>query len=100
MTFGIFQLATYIKFYALAGIFTVFFLGGWIGPSPVPPAFWFILKTFVVMLAMMLPRAVLPRIRIDQLLRGGWTRLMASSFVNLFMALLLISLGVYHMGGL
>jgi NADH-quinone oxidoreductase subunit H len=100
MTFGIFQLATYIKFYALAGIFTVFFLGGWYGPSPVPPAFWFILKTFVVMLAMMLPRAVLPRIRIDLLLRGGWTRLMVLSFVNLFMALLLVSFGLYHIGGL
>ncbi|MDA4122773.1 MAG: NADH-quinone oxidoreductase subunit NuoH [Thaumarchaeota archaeon] len=100
MTFGIFQLATYIKFYALAGIFTAFFLGGWYGPSPAPPAFWFILKTFIVMLAMMLPRAVLPRIRIDQLLRGGWTRLMALSFVNLFMALLLVSLGLYHVGGL
>jgi NADH-quinone oxidoreductase subunit H len=100
MTFGIFQLATYIKFYALAGIFTAFFLGGWYGPAPVPPAFWFILKTFVVMLAMMLPRAVLPRIRIDLLLRGGWTRLMVLSFVNLFMALLLVSFGLFHIGGL
>jgi NADH-quinone oxidoreductase subunit H len=100
MTFGIFQLATYIKFYALAGIFTVFFLGGWYGPGPVPPAFWFVLKTFIVMLAMILPRAVLPRIRIDQLLRGGWTRLMLLTFVNLFMALLIVSLGLYHGGGL
>jgi len=100
MTFGIFQLATYIKFYALAGIFTTFFLGGWYGPSPVPPPFWFILKTFFVMLAMMLPRAVMPRVRVDILLRGGWTRLMLLAFVNLFIALLVLSLGLYHTGGL
>jgi len=100
MTFGIFTLATYIKFYALSGIFTVFFLGGWYGPSPVPPAVWFVLKTFLVMLLMMLPRAVMPRVRIDTLLRGGWSRLMLLTFVNLFLALLIVSLGLYHVGGL
>lgn len=100
MTFGIFTLATYIKFYALSGIFTVFFLGGWYGPGPVPPEVWFLAKTFVVMLLMMLPRAVLPRVRIDTLLRGGWSRLMLFAFLNLFMALLVVSLGLYHLGGL
>jgi NADH-quinone oxidoreductase subunit H len=96
MTFGVFTLATYIKFYALSGIFTVFFLGGWYGPSPVPPEVWFILKTFLVMLLMMLPRAVMPRVRIDTLLRGGWSKLMLLTFVNLFLALLVVSLGLYH----
>ena len=100
MTFGIFQLATYMKFYALAGVFTALFLGGWYGPGPLPPAFWFIAKTFVVMLIMMLPRAVLPRVTIDTLLRGGWSRLMALTFANLFMALLIVSLGLYRAGGL
>lgn len=99
MTFGIFTLATYIKFYALSGIFTVFFLGGWYGPSPVPPEVWFVLKTFLVMLLMMLPRAVMPRVRIDTLLRGGWSKLMLLTFVNLFIALLIVSSGLYH-GGL
>jgi len=100
MTFGIFQLATYIKFYALSGIFTTFFLGGWFGPGVLPPEAWFLIKTFVVMLAMMLPRAVLPRVRIDVLLRGGWTKLMFLSFLNLFIALLVVSLGLYHMVGI
>ncbi len=100
MNFGIFQLATYIKFYALAGIFTTFFLGGWYGPGFLPPEAWFILKTFIVMLAMMFPRAVMPRVRLDVLLRGGWSKLMLLSFVNLFIALLVVSLGLYHIGGL
>ncbi len=99
MTFGLFQLATYIKFYALSGIFTTFFLGGWYGPGFLPPEAWFVIKTFFVMLAMMVPRGVMPRIRIDALLRGGWTKLMAITFLNLFMALLIVSFGLYHIGG-
>jgi len=100
MNFGVFQLATYIKFYALSGIFVTFFLGGWYGPGFLPPVVWFILKTFIVMLAMMLPRAVLPRVRIDVLLRGGWSKLMFLAFLNLFIALLVLSLGLYTIGGI
>jgi NADH-quinone oxidoreductase subunit H len=51
------------------------------------------------MMAMILPRAVLPRVRLDVLLRGGWTKLMLLAFLNLFMALLIVSLGIYTMGG-
>jgi len=100
MNFGAFQLSTYVKFYALSGIFTTFFLGGWYGPGILPPPVWFIAKTFVVMVAMMVPRAVLPRVRIDVLLRGGWTKLMVMAFLNLFIALLVLSLGLYTIGGL
>jgi NADH-quinone oxidoreductase subunit H len=99
MNFGIFQLATYIKFYALSGIFTTFFLGGWYGPGFLPPVAWFIIKTFIVMVAMMFPRAVMPRVRINDLLRGGWTKLMILAFLNLFIALLVVSLGIYQIGG-
>jgi NADH-quinone oxidoreductase subunit H len=99
MNFGIFQLATYIKFYALSGIFTTFFLGGWYGPGLLPPEAWFIAKTFIVMVAMMLPRAVMPRVTIGVLLRGGWTKLMLLAFLNLFVALVVVSLGIYQMGG-
>ncbi len=100
MNFGIFQLATYIKFYALAGVFTTFFLGGWFGPGLLPPEAWFIIKTFIVMVAMMLPRAILPRVRIDVLLRGGWTKLMLLAFLNLFVALFVVSLGLFQIGGI
>jgi NADH-quinone oxidoreductase subunit H len=100
MAFGIFQLATYIKFYALAGIFTTFFLGGWYGPSPLPPEAWFLVKTFFVMIAMMVPRAVMPRVTIATLLRGGWTRLMFLTFLNLFVAMIIVSLGLYRVGGI
>ncbi len=99
MTYGVFFLANYIRMYALAALFTVFFLGGWLGPGPLPPEVWFIAKTFMVMIVMMIPRSVLPRTRIDLLLRGGWTRLMFLAFANIFIAMLLLSFGIVHGGG-
>jgi NADH-quinone oxidoreductase subunit H len=98
MIYGTFFLANYIRMYALAALFTLFFLGGWLGPAPVPPEVWFLVKTFVVMIVMMIPRSVLPRTRIDLLLKGGWTRLMFLAFANIFIAMLLLSLGIVHGG--
>ena len=94
MLFGTFQLANFSRMYVLAGLFTTFFLGGWLGPAPVPPEVWFILKTTAVMLVMMLPRSVLPRVRIDLLLRAGWVKLLVLAFANIFLTMIIISLGV------
>src|SRR2546425_7801628 len=65
-----------------------------------PPELWFIIKTFFVMTAMLLPRGVMPRVRIDILIRAGWGRLLVLSFANLFITMFLVSLGVLHIGGL
>jgi NADH-quinone oxidoreductase subunit H len=94
MLFGTFQLANFSRMYVMAGLFTTFFLGGWLGPSPVPPEVWFILKTTVVMIVMMLPRSIMPRVRIDILLRAGWVRLLALSFANIFITMVIVALGV------
>jgi len=94
MLFGTFQLANFSRMYIMAGLFTTFFLGGWLGPAPVPPEVWFILKTTVVMIMLMLPRSIMPRLRIDMLLRAGWVKLLALAFANIFIAMILISLGV------
>ena len=94
MLFGTFQLANFSRMYILAGLFTTFFLGGWLGPAPVPPEVWFILKTTVVMLVMMLPRSVMPRTRLDLLIRAGWVKLLALSFANLFLTMVIVSLGL------
>jgi NADH-quinone oxidoreductase subunit H len=37
MMYGLVQLGTYLKLYAFAGLFVVLFLGGWNGPTIVPP---------------------------------------------------------------
>ena len=94
MLFGTFQLANFSRMYVMAGLFTTFFLGGWLGPGPVPPEAWFLIKTTIVMLVMMLPRSVMPRVRIDILLRAGWVKLLALSFANIFLTMLIIGLGV------
>ncbi len=93
MLFGAFQLANFSRMYILAGFFTLFFLGGWLGPPFLPPEFWFILKTTIVMIAMMLPRSIAPRVRIDLLLRAGWVKLLILAFINLFIALILVAGG-------
>ena len=94
MLFGTFQLANFSRMYIMAALFTTFFLGGWLGPAPVPPELWFILKLTIVMVLMMLPRAIMPRIRIDMMLRAGWVRLLVLAFANIFLTMLLVALGV------
>ena len=96
MLFGTFQLANFSRMYIMAGLFTTFFLGGWLGPAPVPPEVWFIIKTTVVMIMLMLPRSIMPRLRIDMLLRAGWVKLLALSFANIFLSMVIVSLGVVH----
>jgi NADH-quinone oxidoreductase subunit H len=94
MLFGTFQLANFSRMYIMAGLFTTFFLGGWLGPAPVPPEAWFVLKLTVVMILMMLPRSIMPRIRIDMMLRAGWVRLLVLAFANIFLTMLLVAVGV------
>jgi NADH-quinone oxidoreductase subunit H len=128
MIYGLIQLGSYIKVYALAALFVILFLGGWAGPQIFPPhlgppgeqtplvklltlnglynaatvnaVFWFTLKTFGVIMLMLLPRGINPRIRIDILLHTGWYKLIVLSFINMFIALALIYGGVLGPGGL
>lgn len=94
MLYGTFQLTNFTRMYVMAGLFTTFFLGGWLGPAPIPPEAWFVLKVTAVSILMMLPRSIMPRIRIDTLLRAGWVRLLAIAFANIFLTMLIVSLGV------
>jgi NADH-quinone oxidoreductase subunit H len=113
MIYGLIQLGTYLKLYVLAALFVVLFLGGWAGPQIFPqeiipgytgeqiynPAtvnsiFWFTLKTVGVIMLILLPRGINPRIRIDILLHTGWYKLIVLTFINVFIALALIYGGV------
>jgi len=100
MAFGNIQLGAYIRFYALSGIFTTLFLGGWNGPQFLPAGYeiltqveWFTIKTLLVMMFIIILRAVNPRYRIDMLLKFGWSRLLILAFINLFIAMLIIEMG-------
>jgi NADH-quinone oxidoreductase subunit H len=122
MIYGLIQLGTYLKVYALSALFVVLFLGGWAGPQIFPQelgppgektplmqlltlegiynatiansVFWFTLKTFGIIMLILLPRGINPRIRIDILLHTGWYKLIVLSFINIFVALALIYGGV------
>ena len=128
MIYGLIQLGTYIKLYALSAIFVVLFLGGWSGPQIFPQElgppgektpllqlltlegiynpviansiFWFTLKTFGMIMLMLLPRGISPRIRIDILLHTGWYKLIVLSFINIFIALALVYSGVFGPEGI
>src|ERR671925_682776 len=119
MIYGLIQLGSYIKTYALAALFVILFLGGWAGPQIFPAElipgytgpriydatvanaiFWFTLKTFGVIMLMLLPRGISPRIRIDILLHTGWYKLIVLAFVNMFVALALVYGGILGPGGL
>jgi NADH-quinone oxidoreductase subunit H len=118
MIYGLIQLGTYLKLYVLAGLFVVLFLGGWAGPQIFPQEiipgytgeqiynpvtvnaiFWFTLKTFGIIMLMLLPRGINPRIRIDILLHTGWYKLIVLAFINIFIALALIYGGILGPGG-
>ena len=95
MFWGIlFGLSPFIKLYVFSGLFTILFLGGWLGPAFLPPEIWFILKTFVVITVIMFSRVFNPRIRIDLLIRVGWVYLILLAVINLFIAVGLKAFGV------
>ncbi|MGQ0795585.1 MAG: NADH-quinone oxidoreductase subunit NuoH [Nitrosopumilaceae archaeon] len=60
---------------------------------------WFTIKTIGVILVILLPRGVFPRIRIDLLLHTGWYKLIGLAFVNIFIALALVYAGILGPGG-
>src|SRR6188472_1426116 len=127
MIYGLIQLGSYLKLYALSALFVILFLGGWAGPQIFPQVlgppgpqspliqlltlrpiynpiiindvFWFSIKTFGIIMLMLLPRGINPRIRIDILLHTGWYKLIVLSFINMFIALALVYGGVFGPGG-
>jgi NADH-quinone oxidoreductase subunit H len=130
MIYGLIQLGSYIKVYALSALFVILFLGGWAGPQIFPKElmpshngttmpllqlltlqgiyngitvnaiFWFTIKTFGIILLMLFVRGINPRIRIDILLHTGWYKLIVLTFINIFIALALIYGGILGPGGL
>ncbi|HEY7083058.1 MAG TPA: complex I subunit 1 family protein [Nitrososphaeraceae archaeon] len=119
MIYGLIQLGTYVKLYALAALFVILFLGGWSGPQIFPmeimpgytgvkiynaitvnAVFWFTLKTLGMIMLILLPRGINPRIRIDILLHTGWYKLIVLAFINIFVALTLVYSGILGPGGL
>jgi NADH-quinone oxidoreductase subunit H len=96
MRFSFFFLSEYANMFVVSAIATTFFLGGWLPPfglilgSTFPfnafleGLFWFMAKSFALVLLMMWLRWTLPRYRVDQLMDLCWKRLTPLAFVTLF----------------
>jgi NADH-quinone oxidoreductase subunit H len=101
MIYGLIQLGTYLKLYVLAALFVILFMGGWMGPQIFPqdiiPGYS---GEFGIIMLILLPRGINPRIRIDILLHTGWYKLIVLSFINMFIVLAMIYGGVITPGGL
>ena len=88
--FMLVQGPAFVKLYAFSALFTTIYLGGYLGPAPIPPIVWFFLKTILIIALIMLFRSTFPRVRLDQLLRQGWTTLLTLSIANIIIAYFLV----------
>jgi NADH-quinone oxidoreductase subunit H len=83
MKFGMFFVGEYLGITLISAIIATLFFGGWLGPAFLPPVFWFLLKTMVLICIFILLRASLPRPRYDQLMEFGWKILLPLALLNL-----------------
>jgi NADH-quinone oxidoreductase subunit H len=85
MKFAMFFLAEFVNMFTVSAIATTLFLGGWNGPL-LPSWLWFLGKTLMVVLLLMVFRWTFPRLRVDQLMEFAWKFLVPLTFANLILA--------------
>jgi NADH-quinone oxidoreductase subunit H len=83
MKFGMFFVGEYVGIVLISSMTVALYFGGWMGPDFLPPAVWFILKTFGFIALFILLRASCPRPRYDQLMDFGWKILLPIVIINL-----------------
>lgn len=72
----------YTRMFLGSLVMAVLFFGGWAGPV-LPGFVWLLIKAFVICLFIIIVRATTARMRIDRLLRLGWTVLLPLAILNL-----------------
>ena len=82
MGFGMFFLAEYANMIVVSGVCTALFLGGWKGPF-VDGFWWYLVKVYALLGAMIWFRWTYPRVRFDQLLNINWKWLLPLATLNL-----------------
>jgi len=92
MKFAMFFLAEFVNMFTVSAIATTVFLGGWNGPF-LPSWLWFLGKTLMIVLLLMLIRWTYPRVRVDQLMEFAWKFLVPVTFANLILAGVIYRLG-------
>jgi len=95
--FGLLYFQEYISMLLGSILLVLLFLGGWNGPTipiiaPISPMIWFLMKLFIVLVALIWIRVSLVRFRIDQVTDLGWKWMLPLSMVNLAWA---VAVGLY-----
>ncbi|MDJ0269788.1 MAG: NADH-quinone oxidoreductase subunit H [Aigarchaeota archaeon] len=92
------QLANYLKLDALVVLTALLYLGGWYGPAiPGIPDFilaplWVLLKSLVILAAILLLRGTYPRITIKKILDLGWRVLIPMTLLNLLIVSVIMTI--------
>ncbi len=81
--YGVVLFLDYARLFTGSLIISVLFLGGYLGPSILPPFAWTIIKVVLISLFVIIIRVTMVRMRIDRILRLGWTYMMPLAVVNL-----------------
>ncbi len=85
------QGAGFIKLYAFSALFATIYLGGYLGPGPqFLGLFWSLFKTTIMVVLVILLRGAFGRVRLDQLLKYGWTLLLGLAIINIAITYFLI----------
>jgi NADH-quinone oxidoreductase subunit H len=95
--FALFFLGEYLGMFAISGLGTTLFLGGWSAPLAVlgfvPSWIWFFSKVMLSICVMIWLRGTLPRLRQDQLMNFAW------KFVLPFTLVILVDVAVWRFMG-
>ncbi len=70
-------------------LISILFLGGWLGPTFLPPIAWLLIKVLILTFIVILIRATMIRMRLDKIIKLGWNYLLPLAIINLFIVFLL-----------
>jgi len=95
--YATFFMAEYIGMFAVSGLATTLFLGGWHAPARIleiiPSYVWFFLKLGALLFVYIWVRGTLPRTRIDQMMNFAWKFMLPMAFTCI------VAAAVWHYAG-
>jgi NADH-quinone oxidoreductase subunit H len=95
--YATFFMAEYIGMFAITGLGTTLFLGGWHAPLPalefIPSYIWFFAKLGALLFVYIWLRGTLPRTRVDQIMNFAWKFMLPMAFTCI------VAAAVWHYAG-
>jgi NADH-quinone oxidoreductase subunit H len=95
--YATFFMAEYLGMFAVSGLGTTLFLGGWHAPLSilefVPSYVWFFAKLSILLFVYIWARGTLPRMRVDQMMNFAWKFILPMAFTCI------IAAAVWHYAG-